>query len=171
MSGAVIPGRNDTGRKTLQDNAHGRLNGAPCCVFCVVVAETKHTGRNIGDIGERGKTGMEIDEAAIRDRAYLIWEREGRPHGRHLDHWLQAHWELLGEAAAQSPSAAAKAPAKKRAPSAKPAAKPAAKAASAKAPAAKAPAAKTATKKAAPAPTDGEAKPKRTTRRKKADDA
>ena len=36
---------------------------------------------------------------AIRDRAYLIWEREGRPPGRDRDHWLQAAWELAGEAA------------------------------------------------------------------------
>ena len=36
---------------------------------------------------------------AIRDRAYLIWEREGRPPGRDRDHWLQAAWELAGESA------------------------------------------------------------------------
>jgi DUF2934 family protein len=36
---------------------------------------------------------------AIRERAYGIWEREGRPHGRELEHWLQAESELtaLGE--------------------------------------------------------------------------
>ncbi len=26
----------------------------------------------------------------IRQQAYHIWEREGRPHGRALDHWLEA---------------------------------------------------------------------------------
>jgi hypothetical protein len=26
----------------------------------------------------------------IRERAYYIWEREGRPDGRAQDHWLQA---------------------------------------------------------------------------------
>ena len=31
---------------------------------------------------------------AIRERAYGIWEREGRPHGRELEHWLQAESEL-----------------------------------------------------------------------------
>jgi hypothetical protein len=30
----------------------------------------------------------------IRERAYLIWIDEGRPHGRELDHWLRAKWEL-----------------------------------------------------------------------------
>lgn len=36
-------------------------------------------------------------EETIRMRAYLIWEREGRPHGRDIDHWLQAQVELLRE--------------------------------------------------------------------------
>jgi Protein of unknown function (DUF2934) len=30
------------------------------------------------------------DEQAIRERAYFIWEREGRPSGRAFDHWLLA---------------------------------------------------------------------------------
>jgi hypothetical protein len=30
----------------------------------------------------------------IRDRAYLIWLRSGRPEGCELDHWLQAEQEL-----------------------------------------------------------------------------
>ena len=30
----------------------------------------------------------------IRARAYAIWEREGRPEGRDLDHWLQAKSEM-----------------------------------------------------------------------------
>ena len=29
-------------------------------------------------------------EDVIRERAYLIWEREGRPEGRSYDHWLAA---------------------------------------------------------------------------------
>jgi Protein of unknown function (DUF2934) len=28
--------------------------------------------------------------ARIRARAYAIWEDEGRPNGKHLEHWLQA---------------------------------------------------------------------------------
>ena len=31
-----------------------------------------------------------IQEAAIRQRAYAIWEEEGRPHGREWDHWARA---------------------------------------------------------------------------------
>jgi len=33
----------------------------------------------------------------ICERAYSIWEREGRPDGRSLDHWLQAESELAEE--------------------------------------------------------------------------
>jgi hypothetical protein len=28
----------------------------------------------------------------IAERAYAIWEREGRPHGRDLEHWLTAEY-------------------------------------------------------------------------------
>jgi hypothetical protein len=33
----------------------------------------------------------------IRECSYQIWEQEGRPEGRHLDHWLQAEHELVAE--------------------------------------------------------------------------
>lgn len=32
--------------------------------------------------------------AEVSRHAYDIWEREGRPHGRDFDHWLQAEAEL-----------------------------------------------------------------------------
>ena len=38
-----------------------------------------------------------ISDDAIRDRAYLIWEREGRPHGRDFEHWVRAQVELIAE--------------------------------------------------------------------------
>ena len=42
---------------------------------------------------------MTIDnEAKVRERAYYIWEREGRPHGRELQHWQAALSELTLEA-------------------------------------------------------------------------
>jgi hypothetical protein len=38
---------------------------------------------------------MNIDlEQKIRERAYQIWEREGRAHGRDQDHWHAARREL-----------------------------------------------------------------------------
>ena len=36
-------------------------------------------------------------EQAIRERAYLIWEREGRPEGRARDHWYRAVTERVHE--------------------------------------------------------------------------
>lgn len=30
------------------------------------------------------------NEQTVRDRAYFIWEREGRPEGRAHDHWYRA---------------------------------------------------------------------------------
>jgi hypothetical protein len=62
----------------------------------------------------------------IQERSYLIWEREGRPHGRNLEHWVMAEAELSAEQAepkaasvkrpAASPKAAAKSGAKTSAP-------------------------------------------------------
>jgi len=33
------------------------------------------------------------EKERIAERAYQIWEQQGRPHGRDLDHWLQAEQE------------------------------------------------------------------------------
>ncbi|WP_462381861.1 DUF2934 domain-containing protein [Pseudomonas sp. Marseille-QA0892] len=33
------------------------------------------------------------DEERTRERAYAIWESEGRPEGKHDDHWAQAQDE------------------------------------------------------------------------------
>jgi hypothetical protein len=35
-----------------------------------------------------------VNENEIRARAFLIWQREGKPEGRALQHWLAARWEL-----------------------------------------------------------------------------
>lgn len=34
-------------------------------------------------------------EDHIRFAAYILWEREGRPHGRDLDFWFEAEQQLL----------------------------------------------------------------------------
>lgn len=36
-------------------------------------------------------------EERIRERAYEIWEREGRPEGKSTDHWLRAEAEVSAE--------------------------------------------------------------------------
>ena len=37
------------------------------------------------------------EDQRIRERAYFIWEREGRPQGRELDHRLRAEAEIAAE--------------------------------------------------------------------------
>ena len=36
-------------------------------------------------------------EGVIREAEYFIWEREGRPAGRALDHWVHAIIETRGD--------------------------------------------------------------------------
>jgi hypothetical protein len=42
-------------------------------------------------------------EQAIRERAYAIWEEEGRPDGRDLDHWRRAEQEIGSAGGAETP--------------------------------------------------------------------
>ena len=37
---------------------------------------------------------LDRHEQAIRERAYAIWELDGRPEGRSLAHWSQAEAEI-----------------------------------------------------------------------------
>jgi hypothetical protein len=36
-------------------------------------------------------------EQRVRERAYRIWEREGRPDGKSVEHWMQAEAEIVAE--------------------------------------------------------------------------
>jgi hypothetical protein len=45
-----------------------------------------------------------IDDAKIRERAYELWELDGRPEGAEYSHWLQAREQLESEA--RQPAAA-----------------------------------------------------------------
>jgi hypothetical protein len=46
----------------------------------------------------RQAIGMEDEtQRVIRERAYALWEAEGRPKGRALEHWRQAEREVLEE--------------------------------------------------------------------------
>ena len=42
---------------------------------------------------------MQISEHSVRERAYHIWEDEGRVHGRATAHWVRAETELSAVAA------------------------------------------------------------------------
>ena len=46
-------------------------------------------------------------EARIRERAYEIWVREGRPHGKDAEHWQKAAAEIAAESGALADRAAA----------------------------------------------------------------
>jgi len=45
-----------------------------------------------------------VSEEAIRERSYSIWERQGRPEGKSVEHWLQAKAELEAESLAKQKS-------------------------------------------------------------------
>ena len=48
---------------------------------------------------------MASNEGRIRQRAYEIWEREGRPQGEDLKHWLQAFQEIAASVETDGQSA------------------------------------------------------------------
>lgn len=61
------------------------------------------------------KAAGSTTEAARRktaERAYLIWEGLGRPHGYDREHWLQAEAEVLGKGKAPAAKTATRAVAK-----------------------------------------------------------
>jgi len=61
------------------------------------------------------------DQDLIRARAHQIWEREGRPEGRHIEHWEMASAEIAAEAKPEKkPASLAKARASKAAKKAEP---------------------------------------------------
>lgn len=58
---------------------------------------------------------MSLDNFAdmIRKRAYEIWEGEGRPHGRDVQHWFQAETEFRPPLRVVAGRSVSRAPAKK----------------------------------------------------------
>jgi len=58
-----------------------------------------------------------ISQQLIEVRSYRIWEQQGHPHGRHLDHWFQAETELRSAIVVEAePTRPRKAAAKEAAP-------------------------------------------------------
>lgn len=66
-------------------------------------------------------TPPDIDDAAVRDRAYLLWEADGRPEGRaeHYWHMAQAAAAPVKQKRASKPKAPPPVPEKKPRKSAK----------------------------------------------------
>jgi hypothetical protein len=54
------------------------------------------------------------NEANVRERAYAIWEEEGRPDGRALDHWERAYHEILARIGVTDAPLAAPQPKKRK---------------------------------------------------------
>jgi len=48
----------------------------------------------------------ESREQAVRERAYALWEQDGRPEGRSVAHWSQAEAEIGAEQSAVPPNRA-----------------------------------------------------------------
>jgi hypothetical protein len=65
---------------------------------------------------------QELNPADVAACAYMIWEKDGRPHGRDAEHWFQAETLLRAMRAAET--GAAKEAAKAAPPTSKPAAIP-----------------------------------------------
>jgi hypothetical protein len=48
--------------------------------------------------GSMGKFLMDLEkQKRIEQRAYLFWEAEGQPHGRHEEHWRRAARQIESE--------------------------------------------------------------------------
>jgi hypothetical protein len=47
-------------------------------------------------MGNRNEKGMPVADEAVSEAAYFIWESEGRPEGKALDHWDRAVVQIAG---------------------------------------------------------------------------
>jgi CHASE3 domain sensor protein len=57
------------------------------------IAATRQTEETV--VAAISSGGGQPREQAIRERAYQIWEAEGRSEGKELDHWLRAEAEVI----------------------------------------------------------------------------
>jgi Protein of unknown function (DUF2934) len=69
-----------------------------------VVAKTAPTRTTARTAARKPAGGRPMDdlERRIQQRAYELWETEGRPQGREQDHWQQAERELAGRGASNA---------------------------------------------------------------------
>lgn len=61
-------------------------------------AAEAHDPVTLSDMETPSHAAENAQDEWIRQRAYQIWEEEGRPDGRALDHWLRAKDEIAGHA-------------------------------------------------------------------------
>ena len=50
-----------------------------------------------GNVETSQPSNVRDRENEIRERAYAIWEHEGKPEGKHLEHWERAEKQIDGE--------------------------------------------------------------------------
>ncbi len=75
-----------------------RMRGAPMLAAKAMKATKKNTAAPRGP-EKAASRAPELSEADIARVAYEIWEQEGRPEGRDLEHWMMARRRLLEESA------------------------------------------------------------------------
>jgi hypothetical protein len=61
------------------------------------MADNIPTNSPTADESQAAKPETRDLEREIRERAYAIWENEGRQEGRHLEHWQRAKRQISGE--------------------------------------------------------------------------
>ncbi|MBB5574243.1 DUF2934 domain-containing protein [Rhizobium paranaense] len=61
------------------------------------MADDRPTNSPAADESQTAEAPTRDLEKEIRERAYSIWENEGRPEGRHLEHWERAEKQINGE--------------------------------------------------------------------------
>ena len=87
--------------KALEAAAHGRLVAD---TELSTLTARQHVGRGgqvapYGDDTESDSEPKRALDEAVRERAYLLWEREGRPDGRAEEYWQRARDQHLRERA------------------------------------------------------------------------
>ncbi len=72
-------------KRTRKAGAGARLRKSPATDAAMEKAGSAN--------GQSARTSGDDRERRVRDRAYEIWEQEGRPSGRESEHWAQAERE------------------------------------------------------------------------------
>lgn len=88
-----------------EERSHSGVNSPAPTGFTASAKTTEQPGKPVSSVNSQGSNaGVKANgrgdtdlEAAIRARAYEIWERRGRPQGAGHDDWLQAEREILSE--------------------------------------------------------------------------
>lgn len=67
------------------------------CVKNLAILKPKKPEVRMATKFSQSNGGQVVSQDAIAQRAYEIWEREGRPEGRAAEHWFRAVSELKAQ--------------------------------------------------------------------------